>query len=85
MFMPDPTEAIRRELVAAINAEPGSREALEAEYGQVWDTDQVRAEFEVTGFAAPFVVVTRKSDNAKGSLCFQHSPRFYFSFQPFKD
>jgi hypothetical protein len=83
MFMPDPTEAIRRELVAAINA--GSREALEAEYGQVWDTAQLGEDFNVTGFAAPFVVVTRKSDNAKGSLCFQHHPRFYFSFQPFKD
>ena len=26
------------------------------------------------------VVVTRKSDNQKGSLEFQHSPRFYFDF-----
>jgi hypothetical protein len=80
--MNDPTEAIRREMVAEINAEPGSRAALEAKYGQVWDTDQVREQFEVIGFMAPLVVVRRKSDGVKGSLMFQHNPRFYFGFQP---
>jgi hypothetical protein len=29
---------------------------------------------------APFVIVTRKSDGAKGSLEFTHNPRFYFNF-----
>lgn len=80
--MSDSTESIRRELVAEINAEPGSREALEAAHGEVWDTDQVRELFDVIGFAAPFVVVRRKADGLKGSLMFQHSPRFYFCFQP---
>lgn len=80
--MPDPTEDIRRELVAQINAEPGSREALEAEYGQVWDTGQLAEDFEVLGFLAPVVVVRRRADGMKGSLMFQHSPRFYFSFSP---
>lgn len=80
--MSDPTENIRRELVAEINAQPGSREALEAEHGRVWDTDQVRDEFDVIGFGAPFVVVRRKADGVKGSLMFQHNPRFYFGFQP---
>ena len=78
--MNDTTEPIRRALVSAINAHPGSREALEQEYGQVWDTDQLSQDFEVTGFMAPFVVVKRKSDGAVGSLQFQHNPRFYFSF-----
>jgi hypothetical protein len=32
------------------------------------------------GFMAPFVIVTRKSDGAKGSLEFTHNPRFYFNF-----
>ena len=37
--MSDPTEPLRRKRLAEINAEPGSREALEAQYdGQVWDT-----------------------------------------------
>lgn len=80
--MSDPTEAIRKELLATINAEPGSREALEAEHGQVWDTRQLSEDFEVLGFAAPIVVVRRKCDGRKGSLFFQHSPRFYFGFEP---
>lgn len=31
--MSDPTETVRRELVAEINLVPGSREALEAQHG----------------------------------------------------
>jgi hypothetical protein len=77
----DQTEEIRRELVQTINFEPGSREALEAEHGQVWDTDQLCSNFEVKGFMAPFVVVRRKSDGMLGSLMFQHSPRYYFGFK----
>jgi hypothetical protein len=80
--MTDETEAIRRQRLAEINLVPGSREALEAEYGQVWDTSQLAADFEVIGFMAPLVVVRRRADGVKGSLEFQHSPRFYFSFQP---
>lgn len=79
--MNDPTETIRRERVAEINAAPGSREALEIQYGQVWSTDQLGDDFEVLGFMAPLVVVRRKSDGRKGSLEFQHSPRLYFNFQ----
>jgi hypothetical protein len=80
--MSDPTEAIRRERLVEINAAPGSREALEAKHGQVWDTDQLSDEFQVLGFLAPVVVIRRRSDGVKGSLEFQHSPRFYFNFQP---
>jgi hypothetical protein len=76
----DPTENIRRALVAEINAEPGSREALTAEHGQVWDTAELQRDFEVRGFLAPFVSVRRKSDGAAGMLTFQHHPRFYFRF-----
>jgi hypothetical protein len=78
----DPTEDIRRRRLAEINAVSGSREALEAEHGQVWSTDQLCQNFEVIGFAAPLVVVRRKSDGVKGSLEFQHQPRFYFAWQP---
>ena len=78
--MHDPTENIRRERLAEINAKPGSRDALETQYGQVWDTTQLGDEFEVIGFMAPLVVVRRKVDGQKGSLEFQHSPRLYFSF-----
>jgi hypothetical protein len=80
--MNDPTETVRRERLAEINAEPGSRKALEQEYGQVWNTQELAEEFEVIGFMAPLVVVRRKTDGMKGSLEFQHMPRFYFSFVP---
>lgn len=80
--MDDNTEPIRRERLAEINAEPGSRQALEAEYGQVWDTAELGRDFEVLGFMAPIVAVRRRIDGKKGSLEFQHSPRFYFNWQP---
>lgn len=33
---------------------------------------------------APFAVVRRKSDNQRGSLEFQHDPRFYFNSEPYR-
>ena len=80
--MSDPTEPLRRQRLAEINVEPGSRQALEGQYGRVWDIDDLREDFEVLGFMAPYVVVRRRSDGVKGSLEFQHNPRFYFNFSP---
>jgi hypothetical protein len=82
--MSDSTEPIRRAMVSEINSDPGSREALEKEHGQVWDTEQLSQDFEVRGFMAPIVVVKRKSDGQIGSLEFQHWPRFYYGFTPDK-
>jgi hypothetical protein len=79
--MPDDTEHLRRVRLSEINGQLGGRDALEAEHGQVWNTDELRRDFEVIGFMAPLVVVRRKADGVKGSLEFQHSPRFYFNFQ----
>jgi hypothetical protein len=81
-MMTDPTETIRRERLAEINAEPGSREALETRYGKVWTTQELAADFDVIGFMAPLAVVRRRADGVKGSLEFQHNPRFYFNFVP---
>jgi hypothetical protein len=78
--MSDPTESLSSERLREINAEPGSREALETKYGQVWDTRELAHDFIVLGFQAPYIVVQRKSDCVKGSLEFQHMPRFYFNF-----
>jgi len=80
--MSDTTEQARRQRLAEINVDPGSREALEAQHGQVWDTRGLSSDFDVLGFMAPFVVARRKSDGRKGSLEFQHDPRFYFNFSP---
>ncbi len=80
--MSDPTESIRREMTAQLNAIEGSREYLSAKHGEVWDTTELQEQFEVTGFMAPFVGVRRRCDGVKGSVLFQASPRFYFKFQP---
>jgi hypothetical protein len=80
--MSDPTESARRELLVEINAVPGSREALEAQHGKVWDTGELQDEFQALGFMAPYIIVRRKSDGVRGSLMFQANPRYYFSFQP---
>lgn len=88
--MTDPTEGIRRVLTSAINQEAADiaekeadpRAELEARYGQLWDTKEMTSEFAVQSFAAPFVVVTRRSDSQRGTLMFSHSPRFYHSFTP---
>jgi hypothetical protein len=78
--MSDQTESIRRTMIAEINHEPGSREALQEKHGQVWDTAELQQDFDVIGFLSPMVVAIRKSDGVKGSLMFQASPRFYFGF-----
>jgi hypothetical protein len=78
----DPTENIRRQMLSDINTAPGSREYLTAKHGQVWDTSELSDHFEVLGFMAPVIVVVRKSDRQKGSMMFQHNPRFYYGFEP---
>jgi hypothetical protein len=84
----DTTEDIRRDAVSQLNAavesnnEATERQRLETSHGQVWDTSQMTAEFECVGFMALFVVVKRRADGTKGTLIFQHNPRFYFSFTP---
>lgn len=45
-------------------------------------TDELREQFVVESFMAPFVVVRRKSDGVRGTMEFTHSPRFYFDFAP---
>lgn len=75
--MIDETESYRRALVPQINA---------LENDQIpepkWTAQTVGEEFIIHRFAAPFCVVTRKSDHQKGSLEFRHAPRVYFGFEP---
>ena len=80
--MHDETETIRKQRIAEINANPGSRETLMGDHGEVWTTNQLRDNFEILGFLAPYVVVRRRSDGTKGSVEFQHDPRMYFNFKP---
>jgi len=85
---PDDTDEMRRRLQQTINALALEREELErvalsmgcAE--KVWDTAELRADFEVQGFLAPFVVVTQRSTGQQGMMLFQHEPRYYWCFEP---
>jgi hypothetical protein len=75
--MSDETEALRR--IELSTASPAL--ALAIERGdQVWETEDLRRDFEVTGFMAPFVVVKRRSDGKVGTLKFHHHPRVYFGW-----
>jgi hypothetical protein len=76
--MPDDTEITRRAMLPLMPAEL----ELRIRAGEsVWNTDEMRQEFDVLGFAAPFMAVRRKADGVKGSLMFTHSPRWYFGWQ----
>ena len=74
-------EKLRRKWQAAINLRAAERPYLERRYGQVWDSAELARDFEVLEFAAPFAIVRRKADRKLGSVLFQHSPRYYFSFR----
>lgn len=50
--------------------------------GDTYDTQSLQENFTVEGFAAPFVVVRRKSDGVRGTLEFKHQPRLYWGFRP---
>lgn len=76
--MTDETAAIRAEMVQEM---PENLRAVIEAGEPVWTTAQMQEEFEALAFMAPFIVVRRKSDGAKGSLMFAHSPRYYFNFQ----
>lgn len=73
--MNDPTEAKRREML-----ESGQPHEDLAFAETKWDTAQMSELFVVHSFLAPFVIVTRKSDNKRGTLEFTHHPRWYFNF-----
>lgn len=79
----DLSENARRAKTAELNNNPKTREELEAEHGtgNVWDTEELKRDFNVQGFLAPYVGVTRKADGQEGLLSFQHHPRFYWGFK----
>lgn len=78
----DETEKLRRERLAELNGHATQdRAEAEGRYGQVWNTDEMTRDFEPLGFMAPYIVVRRRSDGKRGSLEFQHLPRFYFGWR----
>lgn len=73
-----------RMLSELINRKPRSpdeiRELLSVD--RVWSHAELAKEFEVLGFKEPFAIVIRKETGQRGSMLFQHAPRYYFSFDP---
>lgn len=50
---------------------------------QTWTTEEMQKEFDVTGFAAGFVFVSRRADGTSGTLQFNGNPRVYHSLQTY--
>ena len=72
----DPTERMRAEIMARGLVE----QSFEQDRGPILDTKELIAQYEVIAYAAPFVVVRRRSDGVMGSLMFTHQPRIYFGW-----
>jgi hypothetical protein len=78
--MPLDSDTVRAMMLASGEPDRALQAAVDA--GEdVWDTTHLTTEFDVEGFAAPFVVV-RKKDGTRGTLMFTHNPRLYFGFIP---
>lgn len=78
--MEDETEAARRMMIAT--GAPAAH--LAAEQGERWTTAKALELFTFETFSAPFVVVTRKSDGARGTIEFARGDdgeRYYFGFE----
>jgi hypothetical protein len=71
--------ALQEELTLACKDDAELRGTVDAG-APVWTTNGMQTDFKPIGFMAPFISVERRSDGAKGSLRFTHSPRFYYSF-----
>jgi hypothetical protein len=77
------SESNRRKRRAKPNVQ--TRQELEAQHGQVWDENQLVAEFTITAIIGDRVVVRRKADdNPVGTMRYQNEPRLYFGFEPQK-
>jgi hypothetical protein len=81
LFETESEDQHRLDVEEELNRQPRTRQQLEQEVGQVWDHVEVAQEFEILGFRNPFAVAIRKHDKVKGSLLFQHDPRYYFGFE----
>ncbi len=74
-------DALRRQRLADLGLVAGSREALEAEHGQVWYTQELLRDFEVLECLGPYVAVRRRSDGQRGNVEADDDFRFFFRFR----
>lgn len=74
-------DCMRMKLASTINNNPKTREELTKDFGNVYDSTEVHTAYKILSFAAPFVYVQDITTGKKGTLEFQHHPRFYYSFE----
>lgn len=79
--MPDTTEDLRRSMIEA-GVPEADLEGVLIRGERFWDTQQLTTDFEVLGFATPFVVARKRDTGERGSLEFTHRPRLYFGWEP---
>jgi hypothetical protein len=72
--------AVRRKMIES--GQPARDFA--ADLDEKLDSAALAAKYDVLSFAAPFVIVKRRSDGVVGTLEFTHSPRWYFGWKPDK-
>jgi len=65
-----------------INGAPKNRAELEETEDQVWTTEEVKQEFEISGFKGPFALARHLGSGDVGTLIFQDNPRYYFGWNP---
>jgi len=57
------------------------KECVEAlRFDRKLTTEELREEFEVLSFLAPYVMVRHKATGQKGSMMFEQNPRIYYGF-----
>ena len=55
------------------------RTTLEAFYGKVWTTEDLKGEWIIVEYDPPLVFVKSRADDSSGTFEFQNAPRFYFN------
>ena len=80
--MIDDTETIRRQMVATINSDPGSRPDLEAKHGQVWDTLGTAGATSRSSASGPARRREAAVGRSSGIADVSEHPRFYYGFSP---
>lgn len=80
--MENPPDGVRRQRLDELGLVPGSREALEDEHGQVWDTQELLRDFEVLERLGPYIAVRRRADGQKGNVEADDNFQFLFRFRP---
>ena len=65
-----------------IAARPRTRAELEAEFGRVWDAEELALDFQVTAIIPPTYIVHRRDGVVGTVLCQPRPTPLYFNFRP---